>query len=40
MFDSCKANDIICDRKEILTYSRKYENRTEGVQLSLMDMLQ
>jgi DNA repair photolyase len=40
LFDSCKANDIICDRKEILTYSRKYENRTEGVQLSLMDMLQ
>lgn len=35
LFDSCKANDIICDRKEILTYSRKYENRTEGEQLSL-----
>ena len=35
LFDSCKANDVICDRKEILTYCRKYENKTEGEQLSI-----
>jgi len=39
LFDSCKSNDIICDRKEILTYSRKYENRTEGTQMNLLDLL-
>lgn len=39
LFDSCKADDIICDRKEILTYCRKYENRTEGVQMSIEDFI-
>ena len=31
--------EIICDKKEIQDYRRRYENRTEGRQLELMDIL-
>ena len=39
LIDRCKAYDIICDKKEILSYRRQYFNRTEGTQLSLEELL-
>ena len=39
LIDRCKAYDIICDKKEILSYRRQYFNRTEGTQLSFEELL-
>ena len=34
----CRENGILFGSKDIQSYARKYENRTEGVQLSLFDL--
>ena len=39
LVDRAKKDSIICDKKEIQDFRRKYENRTEGKQLELEDLL-
>ena len=39
LIDRCKAYDIICDKKEILSFKRQYTNRTEGTQMSFDDFV-
>lgn len=36
--DFCRENGILFGSKDIQDYARKYENRTEGVQLTLFDL--
>ncbi len=36
--DFCRENGILFGSKDIQAYARKYENHTEGVQLSLFDL--